>query len=234
MKLYTIGDPHLSLGCDKPMDVFRGWENYLERLERNWNAVVCPEDTVVLAGDISWGMSLEEAEADFAFLDRELAGTKIILKGNHDYWFSTRTRVENFWAEKGFSSLKLLFNNAYVFGEYAICGTRGWVNEQDEPADQKVISREAGRLRLSLEAGKALGKKPLAFLHYPPVYYIHECREILDVLLEYGVSNCYYGHIHGAGHRYAIDGVYAGIDFQLVSCDYTHFRPLEVLEIHSS
>lgn len=230
MALFTIGDPHLSFGCDKPMDVFRGWENYVEKLRENWNAVVTPEDTTVIVGDISWGMSMEEAKPDFAFLDRELNGTKILLKGNHDYWFGTRKKVEAFWEAEGFGTLKLLFNNAYPYGKYSLCGTRGWVNEKSsDPGDKKVIAREAGRLRLSLEAGKALGKPPIAFLHYPPVYYIYECREILEVLKEYGVSKCYYGHIHGAGISYAVDGVVQGIDFRLVSGDYTQFRPVKVL-----
>jgi len=211
------------------MDVFGGWENYTDRLKENWNAAVSPGDTVVVAGDISWGMTLSEAEPDFAFL-HALNGEKILLRGNHDYWFSTRRKAEDFFAEKGFDTLKLLFNNAYPYGDWAVCGTRGWVNEKGGSEDKKVINREAGRLRLSLEAGRALGKTPLVFLHYPPVYYVNECREILDVLREYQVKKCYYGHIHGAGIRYAIDGVYDGVDFQLVSCDYTGFSPVLVKE----
>jgi len=211
------------------MDVFGGWENYTGRLRENWNAAVSPGDTVVVAGDISWGMTLSEAEPDFAFL-HELNGEKILLRGNHDYWFSTKQKTEAFFAEKGFTTLKLLFNNAYPYGDWAICGTRGWVNEKGGSEDKKVINREAGRLRLSLEAGLALQRTPIVFLHYPPVYYVNECREILDVLKEYRVKKCCYGHIHGAGIRYAIDGVYEGIDFQLVSCDYTGFSPVLVKE----
>ena len=171
MSLFAIGDPHLSLNCNKPMDIFRGWDDYVSRLERNWKKLVLPEDTVVLAGDISWGMTMEEAEADFRFL-HELPGTKIILKGNHDYWFGTKTKVENFFTEKGFFTLKILFNNAFEYDGHSLCGTRGWINEQGEAVDKKVLNREAGRLRLSLEAGKKTGKPPIAFLHYPPVYYI--------------------------------------------------------------
>lgn len=228
MSLYAIGDPHLSLACDKPMDIFRGWKDYVSRLAENWKKTVCPSDTVVLVGDISWGMNLNEAEADFRFL-HELPGQKIILKGNHDYWFSTKTKVEAFFQEKGLYTLKILFNNAFEYGEYSLCGTRGWVNEQGGTDNRKVVEREAGRLRLSLEAGKKLDKPPIAFLHYPPVYYINECREILEVLREYGVRQCYYGHIHGNGMQYAVDGVYQGIDFHLVSCDYVDFTPALVL-----
>ncbi len=228
MSLFTIGDPHLSFGCDKPMDIFRGWENYVDRLQENWNSTISSGDTAVIVGDISWAMTMEEAKPDFEFLHR-LNGTKILLKGNHDYWFGTKSKVEQFLEDQGFDSIKVLFNNAFPYGNHAICGTRGWVNEQGGGTDKKVIQREAGRLRLSLEAGKAMEKQPIAFLHYPPVYYVNECREILDVLKEYGVKKCYYGHIHGGGFQYAIDGVYDGIDFRLVSCDYTQFRPVKVL-----
>lgn len=229
MSLYTIGDLHLSFGCEnKPMDIFKGWENYLPRLEQNWNETVKNEDTVVIVGDISWGMTLQEAAPDFDYINR-LNGQKIILRGNHDYWFATKQKCDVFIAENGFSTIKILFNNAYSYGNNAICGTRGWINEQGEQVDKKVLLREAGRLRLSLEAGKKLQKDPIAFLHYPPVYYINECKEIIDVLNEYNVKKCFYGHIHGSGFAYAIDGEYKGISYRLVSCDYTEFRPIKVL-----
>ena len=183
MSLFAIADLHLSLGVDKPMDVFPGWAGYVEKLEKNWRENVRPEDTVVVAGDISWGLDISEAKEDFAFLDR-LPGTKILLKGNHDLWFSTKTKVEKFFAENGFSTLKILFNNAYEYGDCAICGTRGWMND---PIEKKVLLRECGRLRMSLEEGKKFGKEPLVFLHYPPVFGGGECYEILDVLLEYGI-----------------------------------------------
>ena len=150
MRLFTIGDPHLSFGSSKPMDIFKGWQNHVTRLEQNWNKVVTAEDTTVICGDLSWGLDLEEAKPDFAFLDR-LNGKKILLRGNHDYWFSTYTKTVAFFEENGFSSLSLLFNNAYRFGDIAICGTRGWVSEHGEQADKKVLNREAGRLRLSLD-----------------------------------------------------------------------------------
>ena len=162
MSLFAIADLHLSLGVDKPMDVFPGWAGYVEKLEKNWRENVRPEDTVVVAGDISWGLDISEAKEDFAFLDR-LPGTKILLKGNHDLWFSTKTKVEKFFAENGFSTLKILFNNAYEYGDRAICGTRGWMND---PIEKKVLLRECGRLRMSLEEGKKFGKEPLVFLHY--------------------------------------------------------------------
>ncbi len=225
MSLFAIADLHLSLGADKPMDIFPGWAGYVEKLEKNWRENVRPEDTVVIAGDISWGLEIGETKEDFAFLD-SLPGTKLLLKGNHDLWFSTKTKVERFFEENGFSTLKILFNNAYEYGDYAICGTRGWMNDQ---TDKKVLLRECGRLRLSLEAGKKLGKKPLVFLHYPPVYGGGECYEILDVLLEYGIERVYYGHIHGYSAGYAINGIRNGIDFRLISCDYIQFNPIKIV-----
>lgn len=225
MSLFAIADLHLSLGVDKPMDVFPGWDGYVQKLEKNWRENVRPEDTVVVAGDISWALEISDSVKDFAFLN-SLPGTKLLLKGNHDLWFSTKTKVERFFAENGFSTLKILFNNAYEYGDYAICGTRGWMNEQ---TDKKVLLRECGRLRLSLEAGKKLQKEPLVFLHYPPVYGGGECYEILDVLLEYGIRKVYYGHIHGYSAGYAINGERNGIDFRLVSCDFIQFNPVKII-----
>ena len=228
MALYAIGDPHLSFGVDKPMDIFRGWQNYVGRLQENWQNKVTPEDTVVLAGDISWGMTMEEALEDFRFIDR-LNGKKILLKGNHDYWFSTKTKVERFLEENGISSLSILFNNAYEYGEHVICGTRGWYNEPGAAADQKVMLREAGRLRLSLEAGKKTGKEPLVFLHYPPVTAAGSSEELIRVLKEYEVRHCYYGHLHGKSCEAAVNGVLNGIDYRLVSGDFIQFDPVRIL-----
>lgn len=229
MSLYTIGDLHLSFGCDKPMDIFGGWDNHTARLEENWNKTVKEDDTVVIVGDISWAMTVEEAKPDFDWINR-LNGKKIILKGNHDYWFSTKAKVDAFLEENHFDTIKMLFNNSFQYGKYAICGTRGWINEEGEKADKKVLNREAGRLRRSLEDGTKDGLIPIAFLHYPPVYYITECEEILEVLNEFKVSKCYYGHIHGGGYRYAIDGSYKGVGYRLVSCDYTQFNPVKVVD----
>ena len=225
MSLFAIADLHLSFGVSKPMDVFPGWDNHVARLEENWLAAVSPEDTVVIAGDISWGMDLEECLEDFRWLDR-LPGRKLILKGNHDLWFSTKTKVEKFLAAHELHSLEILFNNAFAWEDKVICGTRGWMNDH---TDKKVLNRECGRLRLSLEAGRKLGGEPVVFLHYPPVYGGDECPEILEVLLEYGVRQVYYGHIHGYASGYAINGVRHGIDFRLISCDYLQFKPKQIV-----
>lgn len=225
MSVFAIADLHLSLGTDKPMDVFNGWNNYVERLEKKWRAIVKPTDTVVIAGDISWAMKLEEAEKDFTFIN-SLPGKKILLKGNHDYWWVTRKKIEDFFRLKNFDTLQILFNSAITADGFAICGSRGWFYDAGE-ADLKVINREAGRLERSIEMALQLDGEPIAFLHYPPVYADFECNEIMDVLIKHKIKRCYYGHIHGsnAGKK-AITGDYKGIKFTLVSCDYTEFCPV--------
>jgi predicted phosphohydrolase len=228
MSLFAIADLHLSLGTDKPMDVFEGWEGYTEKLEKNWRALVRPEDTVVVAGDISWGMKLEESEKDFAFL-HSLPGRKLILKGNHDYWWSTKKKIEGFLAEKGFSSIRVVHNCAAAAGEVGVCGTRGWLYNAESAEDLKIVNREVGRLNASLDDAEKRGLEPVVFLHYPPVYDGMECREILDVLVGRGITECYFGHIHGAAAaRRAPAGEYRGIRMHLISCDYLKFAPYPV------
>ena len=225
MSLFALGDLHLSLGEDKPMDVFSGWNDYVQRLEENWKKLVTGDDTVVIAGDISWAMKLEETLVDFKFID-SLPGKKLFLKGNHDYWWSTKSKMDAFLRENALDSIQILFNNAYRVGDYAVCGTRGWFLENDTPEDIKVLNREAGRLRMSLDEAVKLGGEIVAFLHYPPYYRGIECAEIMGVLLEYGVKKCYYGHIHGKKNfRLAHEGDYKGIDFRLISCDKVSFMP---------
>ena len=228
MRLYGIADLHLPFGADKPMDIFNGWQNHVQRLEENWRKTVTEEDTVVIPGDISWALTLEQAKKDFEFI-HNLPGKKIISRGNHDYWFSTRTKAEKALKEWGFDSISILFNNAFVFGDTCICGTRGWVNEIGESVDKKVLEREAGRLRLSLDEGVKTGKEIIVFLHYPPVYGVNECYEILDVLHAYGIKTCYYGHLHGSSRRYAIGGERDGIYYELISADHLGFVPKQLL-----
>ena len=194
--VYAIADLHLSFGTDKPMDVFGGWSNYTERIERNWQRLVTPEDTVVIAGDISWAMKLEETEKDFSFIDR-LNGSKLILKGNHDYWWTTKAKMENYISGKGFSTLSILHNNYYLRDGLALCGSRGWFYDAEEDADKLILNREVGRLRMSIEPALRDGYEPIVFLHYPPIYNNMECDEILGVLKEYNIKKCFYGHIHG-------------------------------------
>ena len=223
--LYAIADLHLSLGTDKPMDVFGGWKDYVPRLETNWNRLVKPEDTVVLPGDISWAMKLENAVEDFAFLDR-LPGNKIILKGNHDYWWTTVAKMNAFCAAQGFATLRFLNNNCYFFDDAAICGTRSWMFDVGEPHDAKVMNRELCRLRASLEsAGDA---EKLVFLHYPPLYPAGTADEVVALLHEYGVRDCWYGHLHGPSLRGAVQGEVDGIRYRLISADAVGFCPVFV------
>ena len=228
MALYAIADLHLSLGTDKPMDVFSGWNDYVERLEKNWRALVKDEDTVVIAGDISWAMKLEETYNDFLFID-SLPGKKIFLKGNHDYWWSTKNKIDNFLKESGFTSISILNNNSYEVDGFSIVGTRGWSYNAESEEDVKIVNREVIRLKLSLtDSQKHVGKK-IVFLHYPPVYDNMQCDEIMQVLEEHEIKECYFGHIHGKyAAQKALVGKYLGINMHLISCDYINFCPLLV------
>ncbi len=224
MSLFAIGDTHLSFGSDKPMDIFSGWQDYEKRLEKNWNSIITDSDTVVIAGDISWGMKIDDALEDFRFLEK-LNGTKIILKGNHDYWWTTKTKIEKFFAQNEIESIKILFNNAYRVDDAAICGTRGWFFDCSKDEDQKVLAREVGRLKTSIAEAKKLGGEVIAFLHYPPISLTETCREIYNTLVEEQIKTCYYGHLHGNSVNWAFRGESDGVNFDLISADYLDFCP---------
>ncbi len=228
MSLYAIADLHLSLGTDKPMDIFSGWDNYIERLSENWKKLVNDNDTVVIAGDISWAMKLSECTEDFKFIN-SLPGKKIFLKGNHDYWWETVSKINAFLEENHFDTISILFNNSFEIEDYVICGTRGWGIECEKDEDIKILKRECGRLRLSLEDAKNSNKEPIVFLHYPPVFGNNVCSEIIDILKEYNIKKCYYGHIHGSNMiKASLIGEYEGIYFKLISCDAVSFTPVLV------
>lgn len=228
MTLYAIGDLHLCLGAPKPMDIFGGaWVGYMDKLKEGMS-VIQPEDTTVLLGDLSWSLDLPNAKADFAWI-HEIPGRKIILKGNHDYWWSTAAKFQKFCRENGFENLHLLNNNCYEYGQWAICGTRGWFFEEERSGqhDEKVFKRELIRLETSL---KAAGKKEkIVFLHYPPRYKGYTCPEILALLEKYEVRRCFYGHLHGGSHKLAMEGQWDGVDFRLVAADYIQFQPYKVI-----
>lgn len=228
MALYAIGDLHLSFGTDKPMDVFGGvWNNYVEKL-REGLSVITPEDTTVLLGDLTWALDLSGAREDFSFIN-DIPGRKIILKGNHDYWWSTAKKFYTFCQENAFSDMLILNNNAYVYEDIAICGTRGWFFEEDAAVgshNDKIFKRELIRLETSLK--QAEGKEIYCFLHYPPRYRGYECPEILTLLKKYQVKLCCYGHLHGDSHKLAIEGEYDGVEFRLCAADYLRFRPLRI------
>ena len=191
-------------------------------------SVIGPEDTTVLLGDLSWALDLQEANADFSWIN-EIPGKKIILKGNHDYWWSTAAKFQKFCAEIGFKDMHLLNNNHYTYQSWAICGTRGWFFEEERSSghDEKVFRRELMRLEASLmSAGE---KTKLVFLHYPPKYKGYECSEIIALLKKYNVRQCFYGHLHGASHGLAMEGIWDGIDYRLVAADKLNFKPLLVI-----
>lgn len=221
MSIFGISDLHLSLGTDKPMDIF-GWDNHVERLRANWTRLVKESDTVVLPGDLSWALKIEEALPDFKFL-QSLPGKKILLKGNHDLWWMTMKKNLKFFEDNNITGIEFVYNNCIIAENYAICGTRGWLLEGKE-ADKKIIAREVGRLTRSLASAKESGREPLVFFHYPPVYGDEKCEELLAVLKEYSIKNIYHGHIHGKGFNRAVSE-YNGIKMKLLSCDCINFTP---------
>ncbi|MBO5129724.1 MAG: metallophosphoesterase [Oscillospiraceae bacterium] len=228
MALYAIGDLHLCLGAPKPMDIFGGaWVGYMDKL-KDGLSVIGPEDTTVLLGDLSWALDLTSSRADFAWIN-EIPGRKIILKGNHDYWWSTVAKFDKFCAQNEFRDMFILNNNHFEYNGWAICGTRGWFFEEERHGahDEKVFKRELIRLEASLKSAGDLPK--MVFLHYPPRYKGYECREILDLLQKYEVRRCYYGHLHGGSHSLAMEGLWDGVEFRLAAADYIGFKPLTVI-----
>ena len=241
MAVYVISDLHLSTNqkTDKSMEVFGSrWRGYMDRIEANWKRLVEPSDTVIIPGDISWAMTLDEATEDFAYLDA-LPGTKIIGKGNHDYWWATQAKATAFFEKNGVRSIHMLYNNAFAAEDFLICGSRGWFNDENGsgvPSGtdyRKIVAREAIRIRLSITEAQKLDdqqgtrREKLVFLHFPPVFREFRCQEILDVLHEFGITRCFYGHIHGV---YDIPGSFVedGIKFTMVSADYLNFTPLHI------
>lgn len=234
MSIYVIADLHLSFGVDKPMDIFgEAWDNHPEKIKRDWLEKVKPEDTVILPGDFSWATYIEEARKDFEFLN-ELPGKKILLKGNHDYWWTTVTKMREFIAENGFENIDFLYNNSYLVEDKIIVGSRGWTL-QESAENGKMINRENERLKLSLKDGiEKYGedKEIIVFMHYPPI----NSKELLGnsfldfykTMKEYNVKDCYYGHLHGNSHKEAIEGEVGGINFHLISADYLGFKLVKV------
>ena len=227
MALYAIGDLHLCLGAPKPMDVFGGaWVGYMEKLKEGFSCVG-PEDTTVLLGDLSWALDIHGATDDFSWIN-EIPGRKIILKGNHDYWWSTVSKFNAFCAQNSFENMLILNNNHFEYDGWAICGTRGWFFEEDRSGehDEKIFKRELLRLEASLQSAGDLPK--MVFLHYPPRYKGYTCNEILELLEKYCVLRCFYGHLHGPSHKLAVEGLWNGVDYRLVSADKLDFSPLAV------
>ena len=223
MAIYAISDLHLSKAVpNKSMELFgKEWENYEQRLDENWRRTVKDTDTVLIPGDISWAIDLDAAYEDFAYID-SLPGNKIIIKGNHDYYFSTLTKVNKFLKDNNFNTIKILNNNSFLVENINICGFRGWGNtEGDKADDHKVFLRELVRLELSLNSieQENKGKDILVMTHFPPFRY-----EINALLKKYNVKKCIYGHLHGEGHYMVREGEIDGTEYKMVSGDYTKFE----------
>ena len=232
MSIFAIADLHLALGIDKPMDVFGGrWSNYMEKLKNNWIEIVRDTDTVIIPGDVSWATYIESAFEDFKYIEL-LPGKKIISKGNHDYWWTTASKLNKYLNENQFSTLSFMHNNAFLVENYAVCGTRGWKcpGEDDfKKDDEKIYNREIERLELSLKSSlKFEHSEKLVFMHYPPVTAKSQASGFIDVMKKYGITRCYYGHLHGEGIKGAIEGQFEGIMLGLISADYLNFVPLLV------
>lgn len=230
MALYAIADLHLPLGIDKPMDIFgKAWENYVERLGDNWQSNIKDTDIVVLPGDFSWATYLEQSTKDFEFLHK-LNGRKILSKGNHDYWWTTMNKMREFTAKNGFDDIDFLQNNSFVYEGIGICGTRGWIHpawDNFGGEDRKIFDREVLRLELSLKHAGDLSEI-YVFTHYPPMSTALESNAFTDMMKQYPVTKCIYGHLHSASHRNAVNGVVDGIEYKLVSGDYVGFNPVKI------
>ena len=234
MSVFSIADLHLSGSVPKSMEVFgRRWTGYTDKIEKRWRAVVTDADTVIVPGDVSWAMTLPEAETDFRFL-ASLPGKKLLGQGNHDFWWTTVTKMHRYLDSLGITGIDFLYNNAFRVEDLIVCGTRGWFVEEGKqssvtPVDYaKLVSREAIRLELCITEAEKLRtaeEEILVYLHFPPVFGSFVCREFVDVLHAHGIRRCYYGHIHGS---YLLDPVteFEGIRFGIISADYLDFTPL--------
>lgn len=234
MSIYTIGDLHLSFNENKPMSIFgENWQGHENKIKDNWIRNVKDDDLVVLPGDFSWSMYLNDTFKDFQYL-KELPGRKLLLKGNHDYWWSTLTSMRNYLKKNNIENIDFVYNNAYEFENCIIAGTRGW-NQTDENEDKKLVKREAIRLELSIQDGiKKYGeeKEIIAFMHYPPItnsnLVQNEMSEFVRIMKKYNIEKCYYGHLHSTAIREAVEGEHFGINFKLVSADGIDFKLIKV------
>mgnify|MGYP004522147865 FL=1 len=234
MSIYTIGDLHLSFRENKPMDIFgENWANHEQKIKEDWLKKVKEEDLVVLPGDFSWATYLKDTDLDFEYINN-LPGKKLLLKGNHDYWWTTLNKLRTFVEEEKFSNIDFIYNNAYEFENKIIVGTRGWSFGESEE-DKKIAKREAMRLELSINEGKKLygeEKEVIAFMHYPPIINSHiaknEPSDYVRVMQKYGIKKCFYGHLHSTSIREAVEGNYFGIEFKLVSADGVNFKLIQI------
>lgn len=245
MSLFVLSDLHLSTNqsTNKSMEIFGPrWKDYISKIEKNWNSVISENDTVIIPGDISWGLTLEEAKSDLEFINR-LNGKKLLGKGNHDFWWSTAKKMNEFFTINGYSTLNMLHNNAYIVESYIVCGTRCWFPDESQQSSvfnvdyEKIVRREVGRLNMSLECAKSLQKNHfeetgelleiLVFMHFPPIRGEKCINEFIEILTKHDIKRVYYGHIH---NNYDIPRIieYENIKFMLTSSDFLSFYPLKI------
>lgn len=233
MSIYVIGDLHLSFSQDKPMNIFGdNWENHTEKVKKDWLEKVSEKDTVLLLGDFSWSMKLSDTLKDFEYIN-SMPGRKILLKGNHDYWWTTVTNMKKFLQENNIENIDFLYNNSFEIENKIICGTRGWTpnNLEETENSQKMIARECNRLKISIEDGiNKFGqdKEFIACLHYPPIMQANilkdELSPFMEILKQYNIKKCYYGHLHGSSINEAVEGIINGIELKLISADGVDFK----------
>lgn len=234
MSIYVIGDLHLSFQENKPMYIFgENWRNHEEKIKQDWEKNVLESDLVILPGDFSWSMYLENTYEDFKFLNK-LPGKKLMLKGNHDYWWTTLNKMRNYLKENNFFNIDFLYNNSYEYKDKVIVGTRGW-NFSDDSEDKKIVAREALRFELSIQDGiKKYGteKQYLAFMHYPPItlnqFKNNQTTEFINIMKKYNINYCFYGHLHGNSIQEAVEGDFEGIKLKLVSADSLNFKLFKI------
>ena len=232
MSTYIIGDLHLSFGSDKPMNIFGGnWENHTEKLKEDWLKKVNQEDTVILAGDFSWATYIKDTYKDFEYINN-LPGKKILLKGNHDYWWTTVTSMKNYLKENNFNNIDFLYNNSFEIEDKIIVGTRGWALNDTENSE-KMINREALRLELSIkDAIEKYGKNKeiICVIHYPPISKINMKNKFTEIMNKYNIKRCYYAHLHGNSHKEAVEGTFNEIEYKLISGDYLDFKLVKIID----
>lgn len=230
MAIYAISDLHLSFNTNKPMNIF-GWNDYEEKIREDWKNKVKNNDLVLLPGDFSWEMKLNDTYKDFEFL-ANLPGKKLLLKGNHDYWWTTLKSMRAFLTQNNIENIDFIYNNSYEFENNIISGTRGWnlVNETKE--DEKIKQRELIRLENSIKNGIekfGTNKNIIVCMHYPPILKDNKKNEFTEILEKYNVKSCIYGHLHGKSQSNIIEGLYNGIEYKMVSCDYTDFKLIKIV-----
>ncbi len=233
MSIYAIGDLHLSFGTNKPMNIFgENWDNYEAKIEKNWNNTITENDIVLIPGDFSWATYLEDTKLDFEFINK-LKGKKVLLKGNHDYWWSTLKRMKEFLEQNNYENIDFVFNNAYETEQAMIVGTRGWAFNDTENSE-KMLKRECARLELSIKDAlkKNINKKIICMMHYPPItknmIEKKEKSEYIELMKKYGIQECVYGHLHGNLHDEAVIGNACGVNLNLVSSDFLEFKPYKL------